>query len=107
MSDTEKMMEFLFENRAPSLPPAALAKVFDILSWSMNDEGGEILRVCRKWLEGSDRQKVEICLAMEDTFPAKNRETMVALFSRITRQWPDLAQPCDAILGKWDRQFGV
>lgn len=70
---TEEMMEFLFERRAPNLPPAGLAEIFDRLLWCMDDNGSEVDQVIRKWVTGEDEAKVRIALAMSETYPAKRR----------------------------------
>jgi hypothetical protein len=105
MTSTEEMMEFLYKRRAPNLPPSALADVFGILVWSMDDRGLELLTVQRNWLESGERDKVEIALAMKEVFPCKTREEMIELFAKITRRWPDLNDTCQAILEQWDRQM--
>ena len=106
MSNVEEMMEFLFQRRARALPPHALAQVFDILSWSMDNGGQEILDARHKWLQSGNREKVEIILAMNDCYPCKTREEMVELFREITTRWPSLKDVCQAILEQWDRQMG-
>ncbi len=73
----------------------------------MNDNGAEILKVHRSWLDSEERGKVEIALAMEEVFPGQTRDEMVFIFSRITSRWPDLKLTCNAFLEVWDKQFGI
>src|SRR5262245_9771781 len=95
---TEEMMEFLFERRAPNLPHAGLAEIFDRLLWCMDDNGSEVDQVIQKWVAGDDQAKVRIALAMSEMYPAKSREELTDLFARITKRWPELKANCDAIL---------
>lgn len=106
MATTEIVMEFLFERRTPNLPPKGLAEVFDRLIWCMNDQGGEVLQVRKKWLKGYDLEKVRIALAMDEVFPCDSREGMVRLFTSIINRWPELYDECQAILERWDQQMG-
>jgi hypothetical protein len=106
MVSTEVMMEFLFSRRTPNLPPKGLAEVLDRLIWCMNDQGAELLQVRKKWLEGGDKEKVRIALAMDEVFPCESREDMTRLFTKITSRWPDLKDACQAVLEQWDRQMG-
>jgi hypothetical protein len=106
MITTEMMMEFLFSRRTPNLPPKGLADILDRLIWCMNDQGAELLQVRRKWLEGDDKDKVRIALAMDEVFPGDRREDMVRLFDKLTSRWPDLQDACQTVLEQWDRQIG-
>jgi hypothetical protein len=106
MKSTEEMMKFLFRRRAADLPPKGLSRVFEILLWSMDDNGTEICSVLSKWLESDDRERVDIALAMEEIYPCNSREEMVALFAKLMSRWPDLAPKCQAILETWDKQMG-
>lgn len=62
-------MDLLVRHRAPSLAPEALADVFDRLIWCLDDEGAALLSVVEAWLLGDDRDRVEIALAMTESFP--------------------------------------
>lgn len=105
MSETEMLMEFLYDSRAPNLPSTGLGEVFDRLIWCMNDNGKEILRVRRKWLGGDEIQKVQIALAMDEVFPCDTREEMAEVFVSLVERWPCLKCVCDSILAKWDAQI--
>ncbi len=100
---TEEMLEFLFERRAPNLPPVGLAEIFDRLLWCMDDNGSEVDQVIRKWVTGDNETKVRIALAMTEMYPAKSRDELIGLFATISMRWPDLQATCDAILDSWDR----
>lgn len=104
MTNAEEFMEFLFRRRAANLPPGGLAEVFDRLLWCMDDNGAELLRVRRKWLDGDNKEKISIALAMDEAFPCESRDEMSILFAKITRIWPDLAATCSGILVAWDSE---
>lgn len=63
----------------------------------------EIVR--RKWLEGENKDKIEIALAMNEVFPCDSREEMNQLFQRIIGHWPEFQQSCQEILDRWDEQY--
>jgi hypothetical protein len=92
------LMEGLYGNRAPGLPASALADVFDRLVWCLVDNGAALLQVREDWLVSDDRGKVEIALAMKETFPFSDAATMERAFSAVTTKWPDLASVCEGII---------
>lgn len=104
MNNVETTMEFLFQRRTPNLPVQALAEIFDRLIWCMDDQGAELLEVRRKWLEGSDKEKIAIALAMNEVFPCNTRDEMHQLFSTISNRWPEFQDRCQEILQQWDQQ---
>ena len=93
-----EMMEFLFANRAPSLPPQALADVFDQLIWCMADNGEALLKVREDWLRSNDKPRVEIALAMNETYPFDDASEMEAVFSQISEKWPELSARCRQLM---------
>jgi hypothetical protein len=91
-------MDFLMSHRAPSLPPIALAEVFDRLIWCLADNGAALLQVRESWLRSEDRDRVEVALAMNETYPFTRFEDMRAALTRITSRWPDLEPRCAELL---------
>lgn len=89
------LMEFLYTHRAPSLPPGALAEVFDRLIWCMEDEGAMLLEIRELWLTSDDRGRVEIALLMDEVFPFREATQMNEVLSRIATTWPDLSPRCN------------
>ncbi len=100
----ENIMDYLLENRAPNLPPNALAEIFDRLIWCLNDNGGGLSCIREKWLEGDDYDKVVIALYMSETFPYKTQEERIKKFDRIKTCWPSLSEKCAEILQQWYEQ---
>ena len=95
MRDIEQLMEYLYVHRAPSLPPDALAEVFDRLLWCLDDDNGsDLMRVVETWLQSSDRDRVEIGLAMNEVFPFDERTQMESVLRAISSKWPNLTTRC-------------
>ncbi len=62
-ADALQLMELLYANRAPDLPPNALGEVVDQLYWCLDDGGGEIPKIREEWLASNDRYRVELALS--------------------------------------------
>jgi hypothetical protein len=97
IDEAATVMNSLFEHRAKNLPAAALANVFDHLIWCLDDNGASIVAVREQWLLSEDRERVEIALAMEETYPFATTAEMQAAFARISLMWPSLHARCEAI----------
>lgn len=91
------VMNTLFAHRAVGLPAHALADVLDRMIWCLDDNGAALLRVREDWLQSDELERVEVALAMDETFPFEDRKTMEEVFARISAKWPHLAQRCDTI----------
>ena len=100
------VMEFLWRRRAPNLPPAGLADVFDRLVWCMDDNGAEVLAVRAKWLAGDDIERVRVALAMTEAYPCGTRSEIASLCERLTSRWPELQPECESLVRRWDQQHG-
>jgi len=97
-------MEHLFSRRAPNLPPAGLAEVFDRLLWCLDaSDGAEILETQRDWLRSGDLEKIEIALAMSEVFPYSTREELAENLDRLVKQFPSLVPARDKMLDAWDK----
>ena len=94
----EDIMEFLYANRAPALPPEALAEVFDRLVWCLEDNGAALLSVREDWLRSDDRERVEIALTMDEVYPFHSEDDMRQTFEAISARWPDLHGRCEALI---------
>ena len=103
---TEDIMDFLIRNKAPGLGPAVLADLFDRMIWILSDNGSEIDRVRRKWLEGDDLEKVQVALEMNEAFLYDSRCELEKGLARIADRWPELRTRCDEILEHWKSQYG-
>lgn len=105
MTSMSDVMDFLVENRAPELKPAVLADIFDRLIWIVRDNGEEISKVRKLWLEGNDPLRAEIALLMSEVFPYSSRSELRSKLAELSIRWPKLQQLCDRLLSDWDNQF--
>lgn len=92
--EMQQMMDSLYTQRVQGLPATALAEVFDRLIWCLADQGDSLLQVRESWLESSEKERVEIALAMDETYPFRNAEKMEAVLERIATRWPELRPRC-------------
>lgn len=88
------MMDFLYSQRVPGLPATALADVFDRLIWCLADQGTSLLQVRESWLKSDEKERVEIALAMNETYPFNDAREMAVTFGRITDRWPEFRSRC-------------
>jgi hypothetical protein len=104
MSDTS-IAELIFQRRASSLSAKAMADVLSGLIWVLSDNGEEVIRTQREWLEHSnDPKRIEVALLMDDIFPYDSREKLVNVLSAIETRWPHLRDLCDDVIREWDMQ---
>ena len=87
-------MDLLYSQRAPGLPATALAEVFDRLIWCLADHGASLLQVRESWLKSDEKERVEIALAMNETYPFNDAREMEVVFGRISNRWPELRARC-------------
>ena len=93
-----RTMDFLYSERVAGLPPSALAEIFDRMIWCLADQGATLLKVRESWLLSDEKERVEIALAMDETYPFNERAKMAAVFAQISDKWPDLAPRCEELL---------
>ncbi|RLC19095.1 MAG: hypothetical protein DRI57_07605 [Deltaproteobacteria bacterium] len=62
----------------------------DRLIRCLADNGEEMFRVRKDWLECDDPAKVEVALNMSETFPYDTYREMTRKFDKITDRWPRL-----------------
>jgi hypothetical protein len=96
------IMETLAQRLAPALPGAALSDVFDLLIWTVDDNGADIVRVLREWVSSDDVVKVDAALSVKELFLFDSREKMVANLVPVKERFPELAPKVDQVLGRWD-----
>jgi hypothetical protein len=96
-AEISAVMDTLFVHRAAALPSDALADVFDRLIWCLDDNGAALLRVREDWLQSDELDRVDVALAMDESFPFADLTTMEDVFARISAKWPHLAHRCDSI----------
>jgi hypothetical protein len=100
------ILDALYEHRAPNLPIHALADVLDRLLWCLDDNGAALLRVREQWLVGDDKGRIELALAMNESYPFSDAQRMREVLATISRTWPDLAARCEAVIAKRRQEYG-
>ena len=96
--DMARIMDTLYLHRAPNLPHTVLADIFDRLIWCLDDNGEALLKVRERWLSSGDRGRVDLALAMDETFPFGSAQQMKDALSRISAKWPDLEAQCNKLI---------
>jgi hypothetical protein len=99
MTEMFEFMESLVDDRAPGVPPEAIAEVLDRLIWCVADDGEKILEVREKWLESEDEYKIAVALSMSDVFPFNTRRQMEEGLAGIAVRFPRLRHKCIEWLG--------
>ena len=94
LEEMTAIMESLYTHRAPALPARALAAVLDQLIWCLDDNGAALLRVREVWLRSDEREKVEIALSMDETYPFADAAEMDEVLGLITARWPEFSSRC-------------
>ncbi|KAB2352738.1 hypothetical protein F8566_00320 [Actinomadura rudentiformis] len=79
-----------------------LAYVCETLVWNVEDNGAEIMAVCRSWLTGSDPALIEAALTVNDGLLFRTRDEMSSAFTRLAERHPQFAPRTTEILRNWD-----
>ena len=98
IAEMRDVLEFLYKHKAPALRFEDLAEVLDQLIWCLDDNGEALLRVRESWLTSDDRGRVELALAMRETFPFRDAAQMVEVLTQISGRWPDLRDTCEKLI---------
>lgn len=88
------VMDYLYERSPRNLPPGALAEVFDRLVWCLDDNGAGLGRHREAWLQGGDKRRVAIALAMDEFFPFRDQRRMEEVLIAISGRWPEFSARC-------------
>lgn len=75
--------------------PKGLAEIFELLVWTMNDNGTEISRAIERWLLSDDVERVRVAVEVRDWFPFPHATEMDAALAVVKARWPELASLCD------------
>jgi hypothetical protein len=88
--------DVLLRRRAPNLEPAALAEVLDLLTWTMDDNGAEILAARRRWMDSEDLYAAEVAITMDEGIPFEPA-LMLSKLTVLEQRWPRLKARCDVL----------
>ena len=96
------IVDQIFDQRAKNLPPEVLADIFARLAWIVADNGAEIGRVLRQWLDSDDYERIEVALHFNEFSLFSSREEMIRATDRISQRWPHLNAQCERVIGLWE-----
>jgi len=96
-----ELAEHIFANRAAEAKPEWIADVLGRLVWITNDNGAEICRTLRSWLDSEQLEKVRIALAFDEVFLWETEAEMERVFGSICARFPGLVARCEAIRVSW------
>ncbi|MEU6296855.1 hypothetical protein [Streptomyces erythrochromogenes] len=101
----ENLMDYLVEHRAPNLPPGYLSEQLLSLSWILDDEGGQIFAIGKRWLNSSDQFRVSVALGLDEAFMADSWEELVELADSVKAKFPSMASDVDNWLNNSRRSY--
>ena len=88
----------------PQLSGADLGEVLDHLIYLTDDNGSDLVAVCREWLAGEDVRRIEAALSVSELFLYDSKEKLAGTFRPLATRWPQLSERVEEILQQWDRQ---
>jgi hypothetical protein len=91
--------DYLFEQSRGVIRawPRGLAEVFELLVWTMDDNGAEVMRAVERWLLSDDFERVRVAVEVREVFPFRHRAEMDAALAVVKARWPELAPQCDRL----------
>lgn len=98
-------METVLSGLLERMDDEDLAEVCDTLVWKVEDNGTELMEVCRSWLRGDDPARVQAALAINNGFLFPTREEMRAAFAGLAGRFPRFRPRTEEILRSWDARF--
>ncbi len=78
-----------------SIDPIKIGCLFDICTWSTNDNGGKQAREMQKYLFSDDIRNIEISLCVVGIFPLNDFTALKKRILEIEMAYPSLKYACD------------
>ncbi|MER7077444.1 hypothetical protein SAMN02982929_06517 [Saccharopolyspora kobensis] len=97
------IMNGLADRLHAGLPGSALGDVLDQLIYLTDDNGSDLLEVCREWVRGSDFRRADAALSVSEVFLFNTREELETELGAAAERWPELAPRVTKILENWGR----
>jgi hypothetical protein len=97
-----QIMDGLIAGLRSDLPGSVLGEVFDRLIWILDDNGAQLVAICREWVTGDDPRRAEAALSISDGFLFESREELQTHLAPVATRWPALAPRVDEILADWN-----
>jgi hypothetical protein len=91
--------DYLFERSRGVIRawPRGLAELFELLVWTMDDNGAEVMRAVERWLLSDDFERVRVAVELREVFPFRHRAEMDAALAVVKARWPELAERCESL----------
>jgi hypothetical protein len=91
--------DYLFEHSRGVIRewPRGLAEVFELLVWTMDDNGAEVMRAVERWLLSDDPERVRVAVEVREVFPFRHLAEMDAALEVVKARWPEVASHCDRL----------
>ncbi|WP_127509237.1 hypothetical protein [Actinoplanes solisilvae] len=71
-----------------------------------DDNGTDVVAVCRGWLHSDDIRRVEAALSLDECWLYEDKGELRSHLSAVGSRWPQLLPRIQQILGSYDDQFG-
>lgn len=98
------VMEYFLSNHAQGLPLEAISELFCRIAWITPDNGEELVKELRKWLNSDDPTKIEIALKVDEFFIYPTHQEMNECLNKIRVKFPQFSELCDNILLQMSNQ---
>jgi|GEM_PF-1346052 len=95
-------IEYLLGRLAKDTPTESFSGLLLQLTWLMDDQGADIHRIMRNWLDADQIEKVKVALAIDEVFLLESDAEYQASITRIVNRWPELEPMCRKFYQRWD-----
>jgi hypothetical protein len=98
------VLEGLLARLAPTLPGSSLGEILNRLVWITDDNGTDVIAVCREWLSSNDLRRIEAALSLEEGWLYDDRAELRQWLEAAASHWPQVAARVKEILETYDAQ---
>jgi hypothetical protein len=98
------VLEGLLARLAPTLPGNALGEILNRLVWITDDNGTDVIEVCREWLASNDLRRIEAALSLGEGWLYDDRAKLRQRLEAVAQQWPQVAPRVNEILETYEAQ---
>ncbi|KPL85270.1 hypothetical protein [Herpetosiphon geysericola] len=98
----DQALEYLVLRLDKNASPELFAHIVEELVWLIDDNGADMHRIMRNWLDSDEIEKVKIALSLDEVFLLDSDEEYQATIRRIVERWPELAPMCHKFQLLWD-----
>jgi hypothetical protein len=98
------ILDGLLARLNPALPGSALGEVLNRLLWLTDDNGTDVIAVCREWLDSDDLRKVEAALSIEEGWLFDDPVELSNRLGAVASRWPQVTGRVKQILDAYETQ---